>query len=103
MIRKRKDCVELEKVLIAANDWAVNRQMKFNVDKSKMVCTGRYSPSFAYEVMGSELTITTLEQALGVMIASSISTSAQCLAALRKANQMRGMEYKPENIGLPSV
>lgn len=64
---------------------------------------GDNSPSFAYEMVGSELTITTLEQALEVVIASSISTSAQCLAALRKANQMRGMEYKPENIGLPSV
>lgn len=33
LIRKRKDSVELEKVLIEASDWAVNRQMKFSADK----------------------------------------------------------------------
>lgn len=60
-------------------------------------------PQFSYEMVGSELSITTLEQALGVAIASSISTSVQCLAALRKANWVGEMEYKAENISLPSV
>jgi len=92
----------VERVLIAASDWALNQQRKFSIDKCKMLHTGRYSPSFPYEMVGSDLTITTLEQALGIMTASFISTSAQCLAALRKANHMKGMEYKPENISLPS-
>lgn len=49
--------------------------------------------------MGSELTTAALEQALGAVVAASISYFHQCLAALRKADQMEGMEHKPENIG----
>lgn len=51
--------------------------------------------------MGSELTIATEERDLEVMINSSMQTSAQCLAAVKKkkkANQLIGvMRERTEN------
>lgn len=86
MVRKRKDWVELEEVLTAAR--AANWQTKLSADKCEMVHTGRHHPTFPYTIVGSELTITFLEQGPRAVIASSRNTPAR-LAALRKANQMK--------------
>uniref|UniRef100_A0A8C3SII8 Activating signal cointegrator 1 complex subunit 2 n=1 Tax=Chelydra serpentina TaxID=8475 RepID=A0A8C3SII8_CHESE len=56
--------------------------------------------------MGSKLAVTTQERDLGVIVGSSLKTSTQCAAAVKKANRIlgivkKGVDKKIENIILP--
>lgn len=66
LIKKRKDCVELEKILTAGSDWAVNRQMKSSIDECKMVCPGRHSPSFHMKWWALSLALPLWNKPLGL-------------------------------------
>lgn len=61
------------------------------------------NPNYLYTTMGSKLAITAQGRALGVNVGSSLEMSAQCSAAVKKANRMlavikRGTEEKSEHI-----
>ncbi|CAM4594941.1 unnamed protein product [Lepidochelys kempii] len=93
-------------ILQNLGDWAVKWQMKFNVDKCEVIHIGKHNPNYTYKMMGSKLAVTTQERDLGVIVDSSLKTSTQCAAAVKKANRLldiikKGIDNKTENITLP--
>ncbi|CAM5134922.1 unnamed protein product [Natator depressus] len=106
IVKSQADCEELQKNLTKLGDWATKWQMKFNVDKFKVMHIGKRNPNYTYTVMGSKLAVTTQERDLGVIVDSSLKSSTQCAAAVKKVNRMlgiikKGIDNKTENIILP--
>ncbi|CAM5109632.1 unnamed protein product [Eretmochelys imbricata] len=106
ILKTKADCEELQKDLTKLSDWATKWQMKFNVDKCKVMHIGKNNPNYTYNMMGANLPMTNQERDLGVIVDSSLKTSTQCAAAVKKANMMLGIikkviENKMENILLP--
>ncbi|CAM5106410.1 unnamed protein product [Eretmochelys imbricata] len=106
IVKTKADCEELQKALTKLTDWATKWQMKLNVDKCKVMHTGKNNPNDTYSTMGANLATTNQEKDLGVIVGSSLKTSTQCAAAVKKANGMlgiikKGIESKMENILLP--
>ncbi|CAM5102996.1 unnamed protein product [Eretmochelys imbricata] len=105
-VKTKADCEELQKDLTKLNDWGTKWQMKFNVDKYKVMHIGKNNPNYTYNMMGANLATTNQEKDLGVIMNSSLKMSTQCAAAVKKANAMlgiikKGIENKTENILLP--
>uniref|UniRef100_K7EYK2 Reverse transcriptase domain-containing protein n=2 Tax=Pelodiscus sinensis TaxID=13735 RepID=K7EYK2_PELSI len=80
--------------------------MKYNVDKCKVMHIGKNNPNYTYSMMGANLATTNQERDLGVIVDSSLKTSTQSAAAVKKANRMlgiirKGIENKTQNILLP--
>ncbi|CAM4564408.1 unnamed protein product [Caretta caretta] len=88
ILKTKADCEELQKDLTKLSDWATKWQMKFNVDKCKVMHIGKNNPNYTYNMMGANLPMTNQERDLGVIVESSLKTSTQCAAAVKKANRM---------------
>ncbi|CAM4547301.1 unnamed protein product [Lepidochelys olivacea] len=106
IIKSQADCKELQKDLSKLGDWVTKWQMKFNVDKCKIMHIGKHDPNYTYKMMESKLVVTTQEKDLGVIVDSSLKISTQCAVAAKKANKMlgiikKGIDNKTENITLP--
>ncbi|CAM5171781.1 unnamed protein product [Natator depressus] len=106
IVKSQADCEEIQKDLTKLGDWATKWQMKFNVDKCKVMNIGKYNPNYTYTMMGSKLAVTTQERDLGVTVDSSLKSSTQCAAAVKKAIRTlgiikKGIDNKTENIILP--
>ncbi|CAM5097662.1 unnamed protein product [Natator depressus] len=106
IVKTKADCEELQKDLTKLSDWATKCQMKFNADKCKVMHIGKNNPNYTYNMMGANVATTNQEKDLGVIVESSLKTSTQCAAAVKKANGMlgiikKGIENKTENILLP--
>ncbi|CAM5150171.1 unnamed protein product [Eretmochelys imbricata] len=106
VVKTKADCEELQKDLTKLSDWATKWQMKFTVDKCKVMHIRKNNPNYTYNMMGANLATTNQEKDLGVIVDSSLKTSTQCAAAVKKANGMlriikKGIENKVENILLP--
>ncbi|CAM4509126.1 unnamed protein product [Lepidochelys olivacea] len=107
IVKTKADCEEqLQKDLKKLSDWATKWQMKFNVDKCKVMHIGKNNPNYTYNMMRANLATTNQEKDLGVIVHSSLKTSTQCAAAVKKANGIlgimkKGIQNKMENISLP--
>uniref|UniRef100_A0A8C3H706 Reverse transcriptase domain-containing protein n=1 Tax=Chrysemys picta bellii TaxID=8478 RepID=A0A8C3H706_CHRPI len=106
IVKSKADCEELQKDLTKLSDWATKWQMKFNVDKCKVMHIGKNNSNYTYNMMGANLATTSQEKDLGVIVDSSLKMSTQCAEAVKKANRMlgiikKGIENKTENILLP--
>ncbi|CAM5109917.1 unnamed protein product [Eretmochelys imbricata] len=77
IVKSQADCKELQKDLSKLGDWATKWQMKFNVDKCKVMRIGKHNPNNTYTMMGSKLAVTTQERDLGVIVDCSLKTSTQ--------------------------
>uniref|UniRef100_A0A8C3IBY2 Reverse transcriptase domain-containing protein n=1 Tax=Chrysemys picta bellii TaxID=8478 RepID=A0A8C3IBY2_CHRPI len=86
IVKTKADCEELQKDLIKLSDWATKWQMKFNMDKCKVMHIGKNNPNYTYNVTGANLATTNKERDLGVIVDSSLKTSMQYAAAVKKAN-----------------
>ncbi|CAM5077649.1 unnamed protein product [Natator depressus] len=91
VIKSQTDCKELQKDLSKLGNWATKWQMKFNVDKFKVTHIGKQNPNYIHKMMGSKSAVTTQERDLGVIVDSSLKTSTQCAAAIKKADRMLGI------------
>jgi ribonuclease P/MRP protein subunit RPP40 len=85
-----EDSEELQTELDNLWSWACKWQMRFNVDKCKIMHTGRTNPKFSYTLNGTPLSITTEERDLGVIITDNLKPSQQCAVAASKGNQILG-------------
>uniref|UniRef100_A0A8C8SCV0 Reverse transcriptase domain-containing protein n=1 Tax=Pelusios castaneus TaxID=367368 RepID=A0A8C8SCV0_9SAUR len=106
IVKTKADCEELQKDLTKLSDWASKWQMKFNVDKCKVMHIGKNNPNYTYNMMGANLATTSQEKDLGVIVDSSLKMSVQCAEAVKKANRMlgiikKGIENKTANVLLP--
>ena len=52
IVKTKADCEELQKDLTKLSDWATKWQMKFNVDKCKVMHIGKNNPNYTYNMMG---------------------------------------------------
>lgn len=82
------------KTLLALNKRVIKSQMKSDVDKCKVMRMGKDNPSFTYEIMGSELAISTWERNLQVIIDSSMQMSGQHSVTIKKTNRKLGIIRK---------
>ena len=89
-IRGLDDRDELQLELDSLWGWACKWQMRFNIDKCKIMHTGRTNPNFLYELNGTALGITMEEKDLGVIITDNMKPSKQCAVAASKGNQILG-------------
>ncbi|CAM5175590.1 unnamed protein product [Natator depressus] len=85
IVKTKADCEAFQKDLTKLSDWATKWQMKFNVDKCKVMHIGKDNPNYTYNMMGANLATTNQEKDLGVIVDSSPKTSTQCAAGSQKS------------------
>ena len=72
-------------------EWSEEWQMKFNVNKCKVMHLGYNNPSYEYSMNDEVLIDTEEERDLGVTIHKSLKPSCHIAHCVKKANQMLGM------------
>lgn len=87
-------------------EWSEKWQMPFNVDKCQVLQVGSKNNKYSYEMNGKQITSVQRVTDLGIIIAETLKTSEQCVAAANKANRALGFikrkfTYKSEKIVLP--
>ncbi|CAM4470707.1 unnamed protein product [Lepidochelys olivacea] len=85
IVKTKADCEELQKDLTKLRDWATKWQMKFYVDKYKLMHIGKNNPNYTYNMMGANLATTNQEKDLGVIVDSSLKMSTHCAVAVKKS------------------
>ena len=89
-IRGVEDREDLQRGLDNLWDWASKWQMKFNVEKCKIMHTGRTNPEYGYTLNDIPLGTTQEEKDLGIIIMDNLKPSRQCAVAANKGNQILG-------------
>ena len=73
------------------NDWADIWQMKFNVEKCKVMYLGKHNSRAKYELQGKELDEIVEEKDLGVFFDNKFKAGINCFKAAKKGNKILGM------------
>ena len=81
----------LQKDLETIKEWADKWKMEFNIDKCKIMYIGKKNPKHNYEMSGRDLTETTAEKDLGVLIDNELNFEKHIRTIVNKANRMLGM------------
>ena len=81
----------LQRDLNVIREWASKWKMEFNVDKCKVMHIGRTNPKHSYNMGGTELTVTTEEKDLGVLVDDELEFDKHIRAIVNKANRVLGM------------
>ena len=81
--------------------WSEKWQIKFNIDKCKVLHIGNNNLYTKYTMNGSELTKVSHEKDLGVTINNDLKPSKHCSDVIKTANKLvdfigRTLEYKNE-------
>lgn len=90
-IQDTDDRLRLQKDLNQSLEWSREWQMKFNVEKCKVMHVGSSNPRYTYEMDGSEIQVIHEEKDLGVTIVDNLKTSVHCAHQYAKANRMLGL------------
>uniref|UniRef100_A0A3B3RUM5 Reverse transcriptase domain-containing protein n=1 Tax=Paramormyrops kingsleyae TaxID=1676925 RepID=A0A3B3RUM5_9TELE len=85
--------------------WTDTWQMKFNIDKCKVIHAGSRNIKYRYFLGSTEIKAADYEKDLGVYVDASMSPSRQCGEAIKKANRMLGyisrcVEFKSKEVML---
>uniref|UniRef100_A0A3B3RE61 Reverse transcriptase domain-containing protein n=1 Tax=Paramormyrops kingsleyae TaxID=1676925 RepID=A0A3B3RE61_9TELE len=97
-INKTPIYTQLQRDLNLISDWADTWQMKFNIDKCKVLHVGSRNIKYRYFMGPTEIKVADYEKDLGVYVDASMSHSRQCGEAIKKANRMLG--YISRCVGL---
>ena len=89
-INSDADKTSLQGCLNNLCEWADTWGMAYNVDKCKVMHVGRSNPGHTYEMSGTNLTATTSERDIGVIVQQNLRPSKQCEEAARRANAVLG-------------
>uniref|UniRef100_A0A8C5LT35 Reverse transcriptase domain-containing protein n=1 Tax=Leptobrachium leishanense TaxID=445787 RepID=A0A8C5LT35_9ANUR len=106
VIQCEQDVTSLQRDLDRLGDWALKWQMKFNLDKCKVMHFGVKNTQAIYTLNGTELGKSKQEKDLGIIIDFKLSNNVQCQTAAAKASKVlacikRGVHSRDENIILP--
>jgi hypothetical protein len=71
--------------------WADKWQMAFNIEKCKVMHTGRRNSGAKYEMRNKEIMEVQEEKDLGVMVCKNLKVGKQCGQVAKKGNQILGM------------
>ena len=77
---------DLDRLAAWANEW----QMKFNVDKCKVLHIGSHNDHVQYSMNGQQLSAVNKEKDLGVIISSDLKPSQHCTEVVKTANKLVG-------------
>uniref|UniRef100_A0A3B3SEK0 Reverse transcriptase domain-containing protein n=1 Tax=Paramormyrops kingsleyae TaxID=1676925 RepID=A0A3B3SEK0_9TELE len=96
---------QLQRDLNLISDWADTWQMKFNIDKCKVLHVGSRNIKYRYFMGPTEIKVADYEKDLGVYVDASMSHSRQCGEAIKKVNRMLGyisrcVEFKSREVML---
>uniref|UniRef100_A0A803JMC7 Reverse transcriptase domain-containing protein n=1 Tax=Xenopus tropicalis TaxID=8364 RepID=A0A803JMC7_XENTR len=91
---------------IMSKIWAAKWQMRFNVDKCKVMHLGCKNMQAPYTLNGTALGKSIMEKDLGVLVDNKLGCSKQCQAAAARANKVlscikRGIDSREEGVILP--
>ena len=73
---------------------AIKWKMEFNVDKCKIMHLGKHNPRHVYTMGGTDLTETTEEKDLGVLVDDKLDFGGHIKTIVKKANQRLGLIKK---------
>uniref|UniRef100_A0A8C5QFW3 Reverse transcriptase domain-containing protein n=1 Tax=Leptobrachium leishanense TaxID=445787 RepID=A0A8C5QFW3_9ANUR len=80
--------VSLQRDLDRLGDWALKWQMKFNLDKCKVMHFGVKNTQAIYTLNGTKLGKSKQEKDLGIIIDFKLSNNVQCQTAAAKASKV---------------
>ena len=105
-ITSPQDVETLQKDLNKLMGWATTWQMRFNVEKCKIMHLGGKNMNAIYTLGGEPLGESRMEKDLGVLVDDRLSNGMQCQAAANKANRIlacikRGINCRDKTIILP--
>ena len=84
------DNQRLQCVIDKLHEWADTWQLRFNIDKCKIIHMGKNNPKFQYIMNNTPIQSVESERDLGVIIDHTAKPSLQCAKAAQKANQVLG-------------
>uniref|UniRef100_A0A803KBH9 Reverse transcriptase domain-containing protein n=1 Tax=Xenopus tropicalis TaxID=8364 RepID=A0A803KBH9_XENTR len=101
-----QDVTSLQQDLDQLAIWAAKWQMRFNVDKCKVMHLGCKNMQAPYTLNGTALGKSIMEKDLGVLVDNKLGCSKQCQAAAARANKdlsciKRGIDSREEGVILP--
>ena len=94
------DAAALQKHLDSLSTWSAEWQLKFNLDKCKVMHIGhQYKTNYNVQQDNTDCSILeiTEEKDLGVLTANTMKVSRQCHEAASKANRFLGMVHRQFN------
>ena len=94
---------ELQCDLDKLTSWAETWQMKFNIEKCKVLHIGNDNAKARYEMNNVQLSSTEKEKDLGVTVSKDLKPSQHCTETIKKANKLVGFigrtfEFKSEKV-----
>ena len=93
-INNTDDSSKLQDDLNKLVNWSQDWQMKFNVDKCKVMHLGRKNLHSTYSMNGSVFDSIKEEKDLGIHVSEDLKWSTQCQHAYTKANRVLGMIHR---------
>ena len=101
-----QDVSNIQADLNALFNWATKWQMRFNVDKCKVMHMDAKNMHASYILGGVQLRKSIVEKDLGFLVDHKLNNSMQCQAAVSKASKVfscirRGMDSRKRDIILP--
>ena len=102
-VTSRAEKLQLQSDLDQLVNWSNKWQMKFNLDKCKVLHIGSSNDRARYSMNGSELIKVDEERDLGVTISHDLKPSKQCSQVVKTANKLLGFigrtfEFKSEKV-----
>ena len=103
VIKSDEDSAKLQEDLNKFFEWSEKWQMKFNVDKCKVLSIGDVNRETRYQMNNDAIEKSDCERDLGVMISRNLKPSKQCVFARNKANKVlgfiqRSVSYKTSEV-----
>jgi hypothetical protein len=86
VINGPESAAALQATLNNLYDWSVKWGMQFNTAKCHVMHVGRNNPAHTYTMGGQQLTVTSSEKDVGVMINDSLKPGEQCRKAAAAAS-----------------
>ena len=81
---------QLQEDLRKVGEWSKKWQMRFNLDKCKIMHIGHKNKNEKYELLGKEIESVQQEKDLGVVITNDLKSSNQCIEAVKEAQKLLG-------------
>ena len=90
-VRTDSDRTDMQNSINHLHSWANTWQMRYNADKCGVMHLGAQNPHHTYTMGSTQLTESTVEKDLGVLVHKSLKVASQCAAAAKKGNRALGM------------
>ena len=81
----------LQRDLDSVREWALKWKMEFNVEKCKIMHLGSTNPKHTYTMGGTNLSVTSEEKDLGVLIDDKLNFRSHIKGIVGKANRVLGL------------